>query len=117
MSLKKRFGGLVAAHRRRRGLTQQQLADATSMSPDMISKIETGNTAVRFSTAEKLADALGVDAGELFGVSLDLAHNRSGFVGLVADLAKLSDEEVETARAILEAAFRIDGRRTRVPKR
>lgn len=117
MSLKKRFGGLVAVHRRHRGVTQQQLADATGMSPDMISKIETGGTAVRFATIEKLADALRVDPADLFGVSAGLARDRPGLTRLLAVLAKLSDDELEISRDILEAAFRLEGKRTRVSKR
>ena len=55
MDLRMRVGTLVAAHRRQRGLTQQQLSDRIGMSADMVSRIETGGTGLRFTTIEKLA--------------------------------------------------------------
>jgi len=57
-------GESIAAYRLRRGWTQKQLADAygdKGTSQSHIAKIEAGED-VRISTAEKLADALGVDA-------------------------------------------------------
>ena len=116
MSLKERFGALVAAHRRKRGITQQQLAEASGLSPDMVSRIETGSTAVRFSTVERLASALKVDPAELFG--LDGSNfERPAMVRLTATLAKLSDDQLEIAADILEAAFRVSQKRTRVARR
>jgi transcriptional regulator with XRE-family HTH domain len=46
--LRKRFGRLLAAHRRRRGFTQEALAEAADVSPDTIAKIEIGATGARF---------------------------------------------------------------------
>jgi transcriptional regulator with XRE-family HTH domain len=56
--LRKRFGELLAAHRRRRGLTQEDLAEAAGLSVDMISKIEVGATGARFPSIERLARAV-----------------------------------------------------------
>jgi transcriptional regulator with XRE-family HTH domain len=47
--LRKRFGELLAAHRRRRGMTQEDLAEAAGLSVDMISKIEVGHASRRLS--------------------------------------------------------------------
>lgn len=64
--LHRRFGHLVATHRKRRGWTQVQLAEAIGMSVDMVAKMEVGVTGARFPTIEKLAVALEVDPAELF---------------------------------------------------
>ena len=52
--LRKRFGRLVAAHRRRRRLTQEALAEAAAVSIDTIAKIEGGATGARFPVIERL---------------------------------------------------------------
>jgi tetratricopeptide (TPR) repeat protein/transcriptional regulator with XRE-family HTH domain len=54
------FGEQVRAHRIRLGLTQEDLAAAARLSVRAISKLETGRTAPRLSTARLLADALGL---------------------------------------------------------
>ena len=64
--LRKRFGGLLAAHRRRVGMTQESLATASGVSPDMIARMESGATGARFHTIVKLSEALGIDPAELF---------------------------------------------------
>lgn len=105
--LRKRFGRLVAAHRRRQGLTQQKLADAARLSPDMIARIETGSTGARFPTIERLSEALHVDPAELFTAELPKgALRRAKFTNLTARLAKLSDSELEWLDTILAAALR-----------
>jgi transcriptional regulator with XRE-family HTH domain len=68
--LRKRFGQLVAAHRRRQGLTQEGLAEAADLSPEMVAKIETGKSGARFPVIERIADALDVDPAELFTTQL-----------------------------------------------
>ncbi len=57
---------LLAGHRRRKALTQSGLAEMAGLSIDMIARLESGNTGARFSTIEKLAQALGIDAAQLF---------------------------------------------------
>jgi len=55
--------------RRARGLTQEQLAEAASISRDALSRIERNDRAARLDTVAALAEALGVDAPELFALS------------------------------------------------
>ncbi len=105
--LRTRFGRLVAAHRKRRGMTQHALADAAALSDDMIARIETGTTGARFPSIEKLAAALEVDAAELFTPDLAKgALGRGKLTNLTARLAKLSEAELEWIDAILDAALR-----------
>src|SRR5260370_36187387 len=79
--LRKRFGELLAAHRRRRGLTQEDLAEAAGPSVDMISKIEVGATGARFPSIERLGQAVQVDPSELFTSSLPTASMSQGTFG------------------------------------
>lgn len=105
--LRKRFGRLVAAHRRRAGLTQEELAAAASVSVDMISKIETGSTGARFPLIEKLANALRVDPAELFTAELPPREKRSSlFTTLTVRLAGLSEEELAWINGVVDAALR-----------
>lgn len=110
MELKKLFGRLVAAHRKRRGLTQAELAEATGLSPDMIARVETGTTGASFGSIERLAEALSVDAAEFFTTELPKsAVNRRPLRQITARLASLSDEELAWVEGIVQAA--LSGRR------
>lgn len=62
----KEFGAHVAAIRKSRGLTQQQLAERIEMSVVAIAYIETGKRWARLGTLTKIANALEVDVAELF---------------------------------------------------
>ncbi|MEG3181820.1 helix-turn-helix domain-containing protein [Sphingomonas sp. LT1P40] len=118
MDLRQRFGNLVAAHRRRRGLTQQMLADLTIMSADMISRIETGGTGVTFPTIEKLARALEVDPCELFIHDPTLGSDRRPvLLDLASRLAKLDDDDLRWAADLLDTALRSKPRSVRVSAR
>ncbi|TGX54778.1 XRE family transcriptional regulator [Sphingomonas gei] len=110
MDLRKRVGNLVALHRRRRGLTQQALADMIEMSPDMISRIETGGTGLRFPTIEKLAEALEVDPAELFIVDPAPGRDmRRPLIELTVRLSGLSDSDLAWVSELLTSALK--GRR------
>jgi len=93
--LRKRFGTLVAAHRRRCGMTQQQLADAADLSPTMIVRIEGGSTGARFPSIERIAQALGVDPAELFQVgSSRHGRVRPTLLDINTKLTGLSDRDL-----------------------
>ena len=51
--------------RRLRAFSQQDLADATSLGRNTISRIERGETGAHGRTLRRLAQALGVDVAEL----------------------------------------------------
>lgn len=107
VDLRHRFGRLVAAHRKRLKLTQDQLASAAEISVDMVSRIETGATGARFNTIEKLAAALGIDPAELFTPELPAgALERRHLTELMAQLASLSDRQLSWMKGILEAALK-----------
>lgn len=52
--------------RKRRGVTQAQLAELVNLSTNFIGYIERGIQSPSISTLEKIAEALGIDIGMLF---------------------------------------------------
>ncbi len=64
--LMKSFGMRVAAIRKSRGFTQQELAENINMSVVAIAYIETGKRWARLGTLTKIANALNVDVADLF---------------------------------------------------
>ena len=62
----KAFGARIAAVRKSRGYTQQELAEEINMSVVAIAYIETGKRWARLGTLTKIANALQVDVADLF---------------------------------------------------
>lgn len=107
MTLYERVGNLVAGHRRRKGLTQQKLAELCGLSPEMISRIENGHNGLRFSRIEDLANALEIDPAELFIADPVPGRDmREPLLNLTAKLARLSDADLVWADQLFDAAFR-----------
>ncbi|SNB61994.1 MULTISPECIES: helix-turn-helix domain-containing protein [unclassified Agrobacterium] len=104
--LRRTFGLCVKAHRRRLGLTQENLADAANISLDMVAKIEGGSSGASFGTIEQLAHALSVDAYELFRI--DHSSERFGvqLTDIVTRLAALSDDDLVWVNTLLDAALK-----------
>ena len=75
------IGERVRHRREELGLTGAQLAARAGMAPSAVSQIETGRRSPSSTSVIKLADALGVEAGELFPkvqptLPLDLEQRR-----------------------------------------
>jgi transcriptional regulator with XRE-family HTH domain len=105
--LRKRFGELLAAHRRRRGLTQEDLAEAAGLSVDMLSKLEVGATGARFPSIERLALAVQVDPAELFTSELPKGSmNRGAFGEISAKLSSLPETDLVWISALLDVVLR-----------
>lgn len=104
--LRKRFGRLLAVHRRKAGLTQSMLAEAADISVDMVTKIETGTSGARFPVIERLAQALNVDPAELFTTELP-SHIRSNPVltEVKVQLAGLNDKDLLWIKGLIDAAL------------
>jgi transcriptional regulator with XRE-family HTH domain len=104
--LNRRFGNLVAAHRKQLKITQSRLAENTGLSEDMIARIETGNTGASFATIEKLAIALQVDAAALFSSDVATgATSREKYQLLTSRLSKLSDNDLKWLSGIVDAVL------------
>ena len=100
------FGNLVAAHRRRCGLTQAALAEKCDLSEDMIARIEAGGTGASFKTVEKLASSLGVTAAALFDDKVGFADNDNPELAVLRSrLAKLSASDIEWLSRIVDVAL------------
>ncbi len=61
-----KFGKRVANIRVGHSMTQEQLAEAATISLDFLSLIERGQRGPSFPTMERLSRALGVEVKELF---------------------------------------------------
>lgn len=59
-------GANITAKRKRMGLNQAQLAEQIGIGPDSLSRIESGITAPKFQTLEKMAHVLDCTVAELF---------------------------------------------------
>jgi transcriptional regulator with XRE-family HTH domain len=64
--LKKKLGVRVAELRRRKNLTQEQLAERVGRSVEFISLVERGVNSPSVAGLEKFAKALGVEVKDLF---------------------------------------------------
>ena len=65
-SLYEKFGLNVVFYRKRRKMTQLQLAELVGIDRSHISAIELGNVSVSFDVIFKLCEVLGVSPKELF---------------------------------------------------
>ncbi|MCM1002831.1 MAG: helix-turn-helix domain-containing protein [Candidatus Gastranaerophilales bacterium] len=66
MNIKQELGEKVKRLRKRRGLTQEQLAELIEISPRNFSNIELGITFPKAETLEKILKALNTSTQELF---------------------------------------------------
>lgn len=64
--LRARFGERLKRLRQQRGMTQEQLAEASKLSVDFVSQIERGVSAPSFESLERLAKALDVAVKDCF---------------------------------------------------
>ena len=105
--LRERFGRLVAAHRKRKGWSQVELADRSAISVHMISRIEAGHTGARFPNIEKLAFAFGIDPAELFFPDIPGSKlARPKLTAIMSRLSSLSDSDLDWLDNVLGAVLR-----------
>ena len=64
--LKTQFGARLKLLRTEKGLTQEQLADATDLTIESISNMERGIFGPRFDNLERIAVALDIKVQQLF---------------------------------------------------
>lgn len=64
--LRNNFGKRLRQIRRQKDITQEQLAEAIGVSPTFMSNLERGINGPSFDILQKLTEALGVPARDLF---------------------------------------------------
>ena len=95
----------VRTLRKQRGMTLRQLAEATGVSPALLSQVERGATDPSLSTVRKLAAVLGADLATLFAESTpaEVHHSRPGKRPLLsAGAGQMSYERLTPGRSDLE---------------
>ena len=81
MNIKKEFGEKIKRIRKKKNLTQEQLAEMIDISPRNLSGIEVGANFVKAETLEKILIALNITTEELFS-NIEIKDNKE----LVADI-------------------------------
>lgn len=105
ISILKFVGAKIRAVRRKRGLTQEQLAEMIDTQHSYIGYVERGEQNLTLLTLEKIANALNVESGWLFG------YERYGtrfpkIMHIIELLSDKSDEDLEKALLILKQVFK-----------
>ena len=110
MTLKRRVGHRIRLARKRRGLSQEELAERVDRSTEAISSIERGIAPPNFLTLERLARALEVPVREFFDIGPESARDNPRrsriIVELVEAASSLNDADLELALEQVEALAR-----------
>ena len=96
-------GANISAKRKRKGMNQVQLAEQLGIGPDSLSRIESGITAPKFQTLEKMAQVLECPVAELFlyneeGVVLDITKNFSDTETAMSEIIILAEKIIKLAK-------------------
>lgn len=104
MRLEGRFGEQVRGLRTERNLTQEELAERSTISVDSIRRIERGELSPSLSTMMKLAEGLDLRLRTLFSGLEETVRAPTPLVEQICDyLHRLSPNEVRRARRVLRA--------------
>ncbi len=101
MNIKKELGEQIKRIRKKRNLTQEQLAEMIDITPRNLSGIEVGANFVKAETLEKLLAALNVTTEELF------ATNHLKESSELADEIINHVQNIKNNRAKLERVYKI----------
>lgn len=104
-SILKLVGAKVRAIRKRRGLTQEQLAEMIDTQHSYIGYVERGEQNITLITLEKIANALKVDSRSLFDYE-ELSGRNPKIFSIVEFLSDKSDHDLEKAFLILKQVFK-----------
>jgi transcriptional regulator with XRE-family HTH domain len=91
--------------RKRRGLTQEALAEEVERTVDAISQLERGRSLPSFETLERLALALDVPIRDFFDVGKgdDDSMQPTRLLAMILDIARgLPDKDLQMAAQLLE---------------
>lgn len=107
MDVKKSFGEKVKRLRKKRNLTQEQLAEMMDISPRNLSKIEVGDCFVKAETLERLLTALNISTEELFAndhikTNSELLENINFYINSAKDDRKTLEKIYRILRDLVE---------------
>jgi len=98
------LGVQIATQRRRRGLTQAQLAEAANVTSETISRLERGAAMPSLTRLSEIAAALGVELRDLFPSSGSAARQLA-LSKLNAVVQDLTPDQIETLVRVVSAVF------------
>ncbi len=101
MKLKHNVGRRIKEIRKKRGFSQEKLAELVDIEQNTLSCIETGNNFCTAETLEKIITALGIEPAELF----DFGHQKANDELLVEinTMLKNTPEKIPEAYKIIKA--------------
>lgn len=101
MELKKNIGKRIKEIRKKRGLSQERLAELVDIEQNTLSYIETGNNFCSSDTLEKIITALDIEPQELF----DFGHykNNDELIKEINILLNKNPEKIPEFYKILKA--------------
>lgn len=102
------LGRRIASIRVERGMTQEALATKLDSAKEVISRIERGSTVPSLNRLAEIADALGVDAWDLFAGTMPSA--RDPHAAVLAEIARLlRGRSVQDGEMLLRVAVGMFG--------
>jgi transcriptional regulator with XRE-family HTH domain len=102
-----RFGKMVRSLRTERKMTQDDLADKSGLTKDMITKLERGLSGASFESIGKLATAFDADPAALFSAEAQLRKARSKTRQRISEmLTVLHEDDLKWIETLLLAALK-----------
>ncbi len=104
--VEKKLGQNVASYRKLAGLTQEQLAERVGVTPETISRLERGVAIPSLARIDDVAQALGVDLGDLVRYRRRGSDKTDVLARLHTLLAKRPRAELELILDLLGRIYR-----------
>jgi transcriptional regulator with XRE-family HTH domain len=102
VDIKKIIGSRIAEIRKKKGMTQDQLAEKMEISPKYLSSIERGKENPTLNTLINLAQCLGVDLGVIFSFpQIEDPSKRKSLINSL--LTKADEDQLKQALKILSS--------------
>lgn len=111
MTLKQEaVGRKIKTARRRRGLSQQALAELVDCSPTFISYIESGTKSMAMETFVRIANALNVSSDELLADVLEntIRVSNHSFADLLSDCSEYERRVLQDILTAAKASLRVN---------
>ena len=102
--ISERIGEKIREHRKKIGLSLENLALNAEITPNFLGDIERGVKKPSIDTLESVLAALGLTFGEFFGFEADMRANESQteLNKVISNLRRLSDEELKIMNTIIK---------------